>query len=364
MTRMMTIGGPPYPSVARGASGGPLTVSADVSRDEWDAYVNRHPLASGFHLWAWRKVFESAFDHRTEYLAARRSGSDPVGVLPLVVFDHWVFGRFMVSLPFVNRGGVLADDEEVARALMHEATERAKVYRCSHIELRHLTPQFADLGQSCRVVTLTQALAGHAGEAWDDLDRIIQTHVRTAERSRLTAELGGQELVPDFYAVFAEATRDRGAPVYPERWFAETINRFPGQSRVYVVRRGGEAVAGAVTFAFRAVVDILSAVSLGSHQSMHPDVLLHWQIVRAAIGDGARHLERGPLTPGDIADSIMVPWGATPREDAWERLRLSRRNVPGQQPRRTRLLSAVALWPGLPHRVANAIGPAVVRYLP
>jgi len=94
-----------------------LSVSPDVTRDEWTAYVEAHPEASAYHQWDWRHVFEAAFHHRSEYLAARR-GSAIVGVLPLVAFDHAVFGRFMVSLPFVNYGGILADDQPIRNALL------------------------------------------------------------------------------------------------------------------------------------------------------------------------------------------------------------------------------------------------------
>jgi len=86
------------------------TVSTDIDQAAWDAYINTHPEATRYHLWAWRGVFERAFRHETIYLAARRD-TCIVGVLPLVSFRSLLFGRFLVSLPFVNYGGVLADDE-------------------------------------------------------------------------------------------------------------------------------------------------------------------------------------------------------------------------------------------------------------
>ena len=115
-------------------------VSADVSSEEWDAYVEAHPDASVYHRWAWRQVFEGAFRHRTEYLAARDARGQVVGVLPLVVFEHWLGGRFMVSLPFVNYGGVLADHDAAVRALAGEAERRARHYGLRHVELRRRFP--------------------------------------------------------------------------------------------------------------------------------------------------------------------------------------------------------------------------------
>ena len=72
------------------------------------------------------------------YLAARHGGR-VAGVLPLVFFRSRLFGTFAVSLPFVNYGGVLADDHAVAAALLDRGVAEAQRAGCSHLELRHTT---------------------------------------------------------------------------------------------------------------------------------------------------------------------------------------------------------------------------------
>src|SRR5437764_3907284 len=126
------------------STGQRIDVSSDVTQPEWDAFVETHPNATSYHLWNWRHVFERAFAHRTEYLAARTDGAI-VGVLPLVLFKNWFFGSFLVSLPFVNYGGVLADDDVVARALLARAGELARPRGVAHLELRHRSQRFEDL---------------------------------------------------------------------------------------------------------------------------------------------------------------------------------------------------------------------------
>ena len=122
-----------------------LVVSADVSEAEWDRFVNASPDSSGYHLWRWRRVFERTFRHRTLYLAARSSEGEVVGVLPAVIIRSWLFGRFMVSLPFVNYGGVLAASDAVARTLVDHAALAARAEGVSHLELRHSVRRFDDL---------------------------------------------------------------------------------------------------------------------------------------------------------------------------------------------------------------------------
>ena len=96
-------------------------VSADVAETDWNTYASGHPDATVDHLWQWREVFTGVFGHECVYLAARRRGS-LAGILPLVLFRSRIFGRSVVSVPFLNYGGVLADDAGAAQALIDHAT--------------------------------------------------------------------------------------------------------------------------------------------------------------------------------------------------------------------------------------------------
>src|SRR5579884_1459470 len=146
---------------------GAIDVAAETSGAEWDAFV--HGIrATGYHEWAWRAVFERAFGHETIYLSAR---SDViVGVLPLVHIASRIFGRCLVSLPFVNYGGVAARHEAAARALVDRAAEIARQRGCRHVELRHTVRQFDDLACKQHKVAMYLPLGGDVDAAWEQLD--------------------------------------------------------------------------------------------------------------------------------------------------------------------------------------------------
>ena len=197
-----------------------LDITAEATDAEWDQFVHAHPDASGYHLWRWRRVFEGAFGHETVYLAAREHGRI-VGVLPLVVFRSRLFGKFAVSLPFVNYGGVCAEDDDVAQALVARAAAVAEAGRLSHVELRHTQRQLPHLPARTHKVGMRLALGADAGRAWDGLDRKVRNQVRKAEKSGLTWRRGGVELLDRFYGVFAQNMRDLGTPVYSRRFFEQ-----------------------------------------------------------------------------------------------------------------------------------------------
>src|SRR5215471_16236484 len=98
-----------------------VSLASDAERALWEAYVAAHPEASGYHEWAWRAIFTQTFGHEAVYLMARHSDGTVCGVLPTVFIKSMLFGRTLTSLPFLNYGGVLADTDEIARALVDAA---------------------------------------------------------------------------------------------------------------------------------------------------------------------------------------------------------------------------------------------------
>ena len=70
--------------------------------------------ASAYHDYRWRGWIEGAFGQSTRYLMARDPDGVVRGVLPLARLKSALFGDFMVSLPYLNYGGPLADDAEVS----------------------------------------------------------------------------------------------------------------------------------------------------------------------------------------------------------------------------------------------------------
>jgi serine/alanine adding enzyme len=340
-----------------------IDVSTEISEAGWNAFVSAHPEATGYHLWGWRRVFERAFGHETVYLVARREWQI-VGVLPLVAFRSWLFGRFMVSLPFVNYGGVLATDPEVVEALVNAAAREAAGRGCRHIELRHTSARLSRLPAKQHKVAMTLELPADAAAAWDGLDRKVRNQVRKAQKSDLSSVVGGRELLDDFYEIFAVNMRDLGTPVYGRAFFAQVLEEFPEDTGVHVIRLGPAPVAAGITFAFRRTIEVPWASSLRAHRALCPNNLLYWSIIEQAIADGFRTLDFGRSTPHEGTYEFKRQWGAVPSPLVWEYALVSASELPDQSPGNPKFRSAIELWKRLPVPVATAIGPRIVRSIP
>ena len=337
-----------------------VVVAADSEAAAWDAFVTAHPAATGYHEWAWRGVFERALGHECIYLTARRAGAI-CGILPLVRINSVLFGRTMTSLPFVNYGGVVADEEADARALVEAAADLARERRCRHVEVRHMARRFPWL--PCRQHKVAMLL-GLGSDMWDGLDRKVRNQIRKAQKSGLTVRSGGAELLPDFYAVFARNMRDLGTPVQGRRLFGQVLGAFPDRARIHVVRLDGKPVASGMTYRTRHTVEVPWASSIRDYNALCPNHLLYWNVIETAVAEGCDVLDFGRSTPNEGTYHFKHQWGAQPVALTWEYCLPQGAAVPDQGPTNPKFRTAIGLWQRCPLWLTNVVGPHIVRSIP
>src|SRR5262245_51889650 len=85
---------------------------------EWDAFVEQTPGAALGHASTWACILRDAYGLAPHYLAARNPSGALAGVLPLVCFRTLRGRRELVSLPFLDTGGILAADASAERTLL------------------------------------------------------------------------------------------------------------------------------------------------------------------------------------------------------------------------------------------------------
>ncbi len=340
-----------------------VTVSEEVTGKEWDQFVLNYPGSSVDHLWSWGQIVRDVFGHQPAYLAARR-GPAVVGVLPLIRFQSRLFGRFLVSLPFLNYGGVLAADPLVITALIDHARALALGFRASHIELRHHERQLPELPYRQHKLGLTRSLPGTSEELWAQIDRKVRNQVRKAQKDGLTSATGGGELVDQFYDVFARNMRDLGTPVYAKRLFSETLRLFPDAAQVYTVRSGNITVAAAIAIRHGDTVLVPWASSLREYRQQCPNMLLYWTMLERASITGARVFDFGRSSPDSGTHHFKVQWGAQATPLHWEYVLLRGQMPPDQGTSNPKFGVAIRAWKRLPLWATNRFGPLLVRNIP
>lgn len=332
-------------------------------RVAWDSYVSSHDEATGYHRWAWRSVFERGLGHPCFYLSAW-AGDRIVGVLPVVKVKSVLFGRALSSLPYVNYGGVLADSPAIATQLMKAAEKLAHDEGLDHVVLRHRRQVFPDLPARTHKVTMVAPMETSATAMWEALDKKVRNQVRKAEKSGLTIVTGGEELLDDFYRIFARNMRDLGTPVYGRELFLEIVRAEPVDARLHVVYLANEAIAGALSYEYGDTLEVPSASSLREHRPLCPNHLLYWTMIQQAIANGRRRFDFGRSSPGDGTFQFKEQWGGQPEPLFWEYRLLGDAALPTDDRQSDKYQRKIEAWKKLPLPIARMLGPRIARCVP
>jgi FemAB-related protein (PEP-CTERM system-associated) len=213
----------------------------------WEEYVHSAGRRAPSGRPIWLAVLQRGLRQVPYALEAARGGRI-VGLLPLMDVRSRLFGRFLVSLPYINSAGVIADESDAATALIDRAVELADQLDVRYLELRHeqVHPHPALAFQLTNKVHSRLDLPDTAEELWRGFKPKVRNQIRKARRHELEIIWGGEELLDDFYTVFGRRMRDLGAPVFGRELFAEILRRFDGAAELCLTRRAGRTLGGAI----------------------------------------------------------------------------------------------------------------------
>jgi serine/alanine adding enzyme len=347
---------------------GMLSLVRDESAGKsWDRFVEQHPAATVAHLSAWGRIVGGAYGHSSVYLSIDDDG-DTLGILPLVLVESRIFGRRLVSMPFLDYGGALIDPEAppgaVEQVLVDAALSVARQRRAHGLGLRQLhtlpLPYPTATDRVTMLLTLTTKDA-----VWKALPSERRNRIRKGEKNGLTATWCGAEALDDFYRVFAVNMRDLGSPVHSRAFFRLMLEELPGTARVLLVRdRDGRVVGAAVCLFFRDTIMVPWVSSLREAFSLCPNFVLYWEVIRHGCENGYRTLDLGRSFKNAGTHEFKRQWGAVDHTLPW----ISIDTAPGAAPPvdrdASRFSPMIAAWKRMPVPVANLVGPWIRGQIP
>ena len=334
----------------------------DAQREEWNLYVSSHASRTPYHVYEWREFFSTALRKQTFYLAA--SDRDAiVGVLPLVRQRSRLFGDYIVSLPYVNYGGLLVDSPLAERALTEAAGELFADLPVDHIELRG-TSNVGELPSKTRKVSMRLPLPASPDELHSSFSSKLRSQIKRPMRENPEIRHGGIELLDDFYKVFSRNMRDLGTPVYSKQFFEEILRLFPKITNLVVIDFGGTPVAAGLLVHGDRWSEVPWASSDRRYNRYSFNMLLYWELLKASIGHGANEFDFGRCSLDSGTYRFKKQWGAKPVQLHWSYFLREGAMMPELNPENSRFSFAIKVWQSLPVPVANFIGPYLARNLP
>ncbi|WP_232367029.1 FemAB family XrtA/PEP-CTERM system-associated protein [Desulfocicer vacuolatum] len=340
----------------------------------WDRYVLSHHEATLYHMFLWKAVIERTYGHKTYYLAAFDKSEDQVkGVLPLVHLNHFVFGRALISLPFFDMAGVLANDEETEKALLSQAVTLGKALKVKDVELRHTCSNscFKEISLIDSVawdleknkVRMLLDLPDSSFALMKSFKSKLRSQIKRPLKAGLKAQIGGIELLDKFYQVFLINMRDLGSPVHARTLFQNVLEQFHENTRVVIVQKGNIPCAASIISGFKTTLENPWASSLRKYSHLSPNMLLYWTMLEYACECGYKRFDFGRSSPGEGTYRFKRQWGAQPKLLYWYRIHLNDNRSEMAVSNKSKFERAIQYWQKLPVSVTALFGPMIRKYI-
>lgn len=347
----------------------PVHEVVSVSQEEgaenaWDSFVRNHPAGSPYHLIKIRRFVEQTYGHTTHYCCAQSTDGEILGVLPLVQLKSKLFGNFIVSLPYFNYGGLLANNKEAARKLLSAASDWQLLVGASHMELRHLMDSGLELQQRRDKVTFLLPLPNDPASLWQSFRPKLRAQIRRAEREGPEFSIGRSELIEPFYEVFATNMRDLGTPVYGKDFFLNLLENLGESGRLVVVKLKGKPAGCAFLIGYGGQMEIPWASTLRGLNATGVNMFMYWKILGYTITQGYKVFDFGRCSEDGGTYKFKKQWGAEPVHMHWDYCLPTGETLPNLNPNNPKFKLLIAAWRRLPVWLTRIIGPHIVKSLP
>lgn len=338
--------------------------SADeTTPSEWDAYVLAHDGGTIFHLSPWQKAVKEVFGHDSHNLVARSSAEkEIVGVLPVVEIKSPFFGHYLVSVPFAERGGVLADDPAVAAKLTDQAIARCKQCGAAYLELKNTTAQ-PDMATKSLYFNFSRPILPTIEENLQAIPRKSRAMVRKGMKAGLTADWG-HHCLDEFYQILAKNYHRLGTPIFPKKFFASFLSEFGKEVNLTIIRDpSGRGVAAVMTFFYRDLVMPYYAGSLMEYRRLAPNDFMYWALMEYGCEQGFKTFDFGRSKVETGSYAFKKNWGFEPEPLAYQYSLAKDNELPDLSPANPRYAKKIELWRKMPFPLTKLIGPPLAKYL-
>jgi FemAB-related protein (PEP-CTERM system-associated) len=337
--------------------------------DVWDSYVLHHPQGMPYHLLAWKTAVEKAYGFESYYLIAERvHGGGIEGVLPLV-HHHlpWFKGK-LISLPFCDAAGPLADSEQIEKALLEEAIEKAHQKRIKKILIRSTKP-FAGIDPdqitNKAKVIMRLNLPDDSEKLLASFKAKLRSQIKKPMRDGLTTEIGSTELLNSFYPLFAQNMHELGSPVHSLQWIKSILEKYGNKAHLVLVRMPNKTpAAGGIILCHPNQVSVPWASSLRCFNRWNPNMLLYWRFLKFSCDMGYPVFDFGRSTPGEGTHRFKKQWGAKAAPLFWSSSVIncnlwSNDHLSGK----SKYAGADAYWKKLQLPITRRLGPILRKHI-
>jgi len=332
-------------------------------KSAWNEYVSRSQTATIAHRIEWRDIIGEALGHEPRYLIAIEDGNI-CGILPLFLVTTLWRARYMISIPWLDYGGICADNANAVEALYERASEMTRNEKAKFMEFRSVNADDIDSEHRLDKASFLLPLENDPEKLWKSFNAKLRNQIRKADKSGLTADVGGVEYLDEFYDVFSENMRDLGTPVWGKDLFSKILEQLPQNAELILVRMNELVIAGGLILSFKDRQYVPSASSLRRFIKYCPNNALYWTVIERACREGFRFFDFGRSSWDSGTFKFKKQWGVPPEQLVWQYYLNTIDEVPRINPTNPKYRKFIKLWRKMPLGLTKYLGPKLIKNFP
>lgn len=371
-----------------------IKIANNSDKQAWDDYVNSRPNSNIYHLFGWKNVIEKTYGHKTYYFMAVDSNQVIVGILPLTHMKHFIFGNHLTSIPYFDMGGILADDTSTEKTLLNAVIELSIKIKVDSIELRHIETlswlQEVDQKDDLKMYTYVEKNSLFTSEEQNDLSiyeienqkvRMIKelppnsvdlmksfnskfrNKIKRPLKAGLKCEIGGIELLDDFYKVFLINMRDLGSPVHSKQMLENVFNEFSGAAKLGIVYKESLPISCIMTIGFKNILANPWASALREYANLRANTLQYWTMLEYACDNGYTSFDFGRSSPDEGTFRFKEKWGAKPSPLHWYNISMDGKVLNTGSSKKSKFDNAIKIWQKIPVSFTKILGPPIRKHI-
>lgn len=319
-------------------------INIKTGLDIWNNFIlnnSSHDINSCFiaHNPSLAEIFEEVFGYEIEYHLLKEEGKI-IGLLPgFRIKDKYT------SIPMFPAAGIFTNSANNKLNLYNTILEKLGKY-----EIRD-TVKFSKYVYDEKILSYLE-LDDDVDTQWKKLSSDKRNHIRKGYKNGLSVKHGGEELLGDFYEIYAFNMRHLGSPLIEKTFFTNLIRNYKyGLARVFICNYENKPIGGSIVLSYMNLFEVSWASTLNEYNRLKPNMVMYWEMIKFAVESKIRFFSFGRSTRGSGTHEFKSRWGASELQLYFNYSSYS------FDVRKLKLLSY--LWSKLPLNLTNKVGPFI-----
>jgi len=269
----------------------------------------------------------------------------------------------LISIPFAELGGPLADNSEIEKLLIQKGIEITKHQNLDYFELRARDKLYSNFKLKSLYYNFKREIFSDLDQNLKAIPRKSRRMIRQGEKFNLSFQFGNHNL-KFFYEVLCKSFYNLGTPIFPYKLFKNICKEFDKNSLLLIIKNQNKLpIAGVLSFFYKDQILPYYAGSLVKYRNLAPNNFMYWKLMEYGCKKHYKIFDFGRSKEGTGSFHFKKHWGLEPKPLHYQYYLNRLDEMPNLSPANPKYKKKIELWKKLPFPVTKLLGPPIAKYL-